>query len=53
MLELAKNIIELLKNLRLRKQIGIQARNTVINNYSIKKMVKEYEKTYSELSKKW
>jgi len=44
--ELAEKIIELVTNMNLRKQIGVQARNTVIDKFSVSKVASETLKVY-------
>jgi len=49
---LANAIIKLLKNPKLREKMGKAGRKRVEKYFTIKKMVKEYEKVYDELIKK-
>lgn len=43
---LAEKIIDLLRDDALRKNIGIKAREKIINEFDVKKMVKEYDEIY-------
>ena len=48
---LAKAVIKLLKNKKLRKQMGKQGRRRVEKYFTIEKMIKEYEKVFDSLIK--
>jgi glycosyltransferase involved in cell wall biosynthesis len=49
--EIGNRVIELLQNKELRTQMGIYARNKVIDNFTIGKFIKEYELAYDKVFK--
>lgn len=47
--EIGKCVIHLLQNEQLRKEMGVNARRKVIENFTIGKFIKEYEEAYEKI----
>jgi glycosyltransferase involved in cell wall biosynthesis len=47
--EIGKCVIHLLQNEKLRKEMGVNARRKVIDNFTIGKFIKEYEEAYEKI----
>jgi polysaccharide biosynthesis protein PelF len=48
--EIGKNVVTLLRNETLRKQLGIAARKRVMKDFSIEKFINEYEQAYDYIA---
>lgn len=47
--EIGKCVIHLLQNEKIRKEMGVNARRKVIDNFTIGKFIKEYEEAYEKI----
>jgi glycosyltransferase involved in cell wall biosynthesis len=47
--DIGNKVIELLKNETLRKLMGINARNKILDNFTIEKFIFEYENAYESV----
>ncbi|HIB38257.1 GT4 family glycosyltransferase PelF [Mesonia sp.] len=49
--EIGENVIKLLQNEELRKSMGINARKRVVDNFTLKNFIDQYEEVYNAVSK--
>ena len=50
--QLAEQILRLAADAKLRKQLGTEARNTVVQKFDLKKLVQSNEAVYEEMAKR-
>lgn len=50
--EIGNRVVELLQNEELRKQMGVNARRRVVENFTIGKFISEYEDVYARVARK-